>query len=90
MRAEVREGADEDFEHLLSDLARAVNADEPGCESYVATRAMGSKEHFVMHARFMDWRAFEGHAETAHMTELMPRLNALLAGPLVMEIYLEI
>lgn len=89
-RAEARDGADEECEALIDELARGIRREEPGCESYVVTRAMGSRSHFVMHARFMDWRAFEDHAATAHMSRVMPHLSALLAAPLSMEIYLEV
>jgi quinol monooxygenase YgiN len=51
---------------------------------------MGSPEHFAVHARFQDWSAFEGHAETPHLKRAMPRINALLASPLALEIYLEV
>ena len=74
---------------LLSDLAHRVRAEEIGCESYVVTRAMGSSEHFVIHARFSDWASFEGHPDTPHFKRFMPRLNALLASPVAMEIYVE-
>ena len=90
MRAETLPGADADFAALIGDLAWHVRNEEAGCESYVVTRAMGSLEHFVIHARFDDWRAFEAHADTPHMARLMPRLSALLAAPLAMEIYLEV
>lgn len=90
MHAQTRAGVDEDFSALLSDLAHHVRNEESGCDSYVVTRAMGSREHFVIHARFFDWDAFEAHADTGHMQKLMPRLSALLASPLVMEIYLEV
>lgn len=90
LRAETHNGADAEFEALMADLAHAVRADEPGCSSYVVTRAMGSTAHFAVHARFADWDAFEDHADTAHLKRLMPRLSALLAQPLSMEIFLEI
>jgi len=89
LRAETRAGFDQEFAALMSDLAHHVRSDEPGCESYVVTRAMGSPAHFAIHARFRDWRAFEAHADTAHLSRLMPRLNALLVAPLAMEIFLE-
>jgi len=89
LRAETRAGRDEDFAAVMSDLAHHVRADEPGCESYVVTRAMGSPAHFAIHARFKDWRAFEAHADTAHLSRLMPRLNSLLVAPMAMEIFLE-
>jgi quinol monooxygenase YgiN len=88
--AEASPGADEECEALIGDLAREIRTREPGCESYIVTRAMGSRSKFVMHARFMDWSAFEDHAATAHMSRVMPKLSALLAAPLSMELYLEI
>ncbi|MGQ0534105.1 MAG: putative quinol monooxygenase [Caulobacteraceae bacterium] len=90
LRAQAREGSGAEFAALLSDLAYSVREDEDGCLSYVVTRMMGSPELFAVHARFADWRAFEGHAETQHLKRLMPRINALLAAPLAMEIFLEV
>ncbi|MGD9980759.1 MAG: putative quinol monooxygenase [Hyphomonadaceae bacterium] len=90
VRAETRKGAGAEFAALLSDLAYSVRADEDGCTSYVVTRMMGSPEHFAVHARFTDWRAFEQHADTSHLKRLMPRINALLAAPFSMEIFLEV
>jgi quinol monooxygenase YgiN len=51
---------------------------------------MGSRRHFVVHARFVDWRAFQRHAETPHFNRMLPRLTALLAAPVSMEIFLEV
>lgn len=90
VRGEAREGAEDEFEALLKDLAFSVEADEPGCTSYVLTRQMGSLQHFVVHARFVDWRAFKRHAETPHFNQMLPRLTALLAAPVSMEIFLEV
>ena len=90
LRAEARRGFDDEFAALMSDLAHHIRTDEPGCQSYVVTLAMGSLAHFVMHARFDDWRAFEAHAETPLIKRLMPRLNALLASPIAMELFLEV
>lgn len=89
-KAVTKQGADEDFALLISDLAYHVRNEEPGCQSYVVTRAMGSPRHFVIHTRFDDWQAFEAHADTQHMAKLMPRLSALLVAPLAMEIFLEV
>jgi quinol monooxygenase YgiN len=90
LRAEARAGADNEFEALMSDLAHHVRAEEAGCDSYTVTRALGSEAHFVVHARFLDWGAFEGHADTPHLNRFMPRLNALLASPISIEIFLEV
>lgn len=90
MRAETKTGQDDAFESIIGDLAHMVRNDEPGCDSYVVTRALGSRAHFAVHARFSDWSAFEGHADTEHMQRLMPRLSALLAAPISMEIFFEV
>ncbi len=89
-RAETRQGADEEFASLIADLAWHVRNEEPACEAYVVTRAMGSSKHFAIHTRFDDWHAFEAHADTPHMAKLMPRLSALLVAPLTLEIYREV
>jgi len=89
-RAETLPDRDEEFEALMRDLAFAVRAEEPGCMSYVITRQMGSRQHFAIHAQFSDWAAFDGHAETAHLSRALPRLTRCLAAPLSLEIFLEI
>jgi len=90
VRAEVRPDADAEFEALIRDLSHHVRADEDGCLSYVVTRVMGSRTHFAVHARFANFAAFEAHAETEHLDRLMPRLNALLAKPPSIELFLEV
>ena len=90
MRAETQPGADEDVAELLAILADCVNADEPGCTSYVVTRMIGSSEHFAVHARFLSWDAFHAHADTPHLARVLPRLSALLATPISMELFVEL
>jgi quinol monooxygenase YgiN len=87
MRAQTHPGADEEVEALLRDLSRQVRAEEPGCAAYVVTRMLGSRSHFAIHAQFEDMAAFEQHAETEHLKQAMPRLSALLAAPLSMELF---
>lgn len=90
VRVETRDGVGQECAALLSDLAHSVRAEEDGCTSYTVTRVMGSPLHFAVHARFQTWDAFKGHAETAHLKRLLPRINALLAAPIEMELYLEV
>ncbi len=87
MRAQTRPGADGEVEALLRDLSEHVRAEEPGCAAYVVTRVLGSRSHFAIHAQFADMTAFEQHAETEHLKRAMPRLSALLAAPLSMELF---
>jgi quinol monooxygenase YgiN len=87
MRAETRPGVDEEFEALMRDLSYQVRAEEPGCAAYVVTRMLGSRTHFAVHAHFDNMAAFNEHAETEHLRRAMPRLNALLATPVSMEIF---
>lgn len=90
VRVETRAGTGTEFVSILSDLAHRVRNEEDGCTNYSVTRAMGSPDHFAVHARFEDWTAFKDHAETPHLKRAMPRINALLASPLALEIYLEV
>lgn len=90
VRVETRDGAGHECAALLSDLAHSVRSEEEGCTSYTVTRVMGSLQHFAVHARFQNWDAFKGHAETPHLKRVMPRINALLAAPIAMELYLEV
>jgi quinol monooxygenase YgiN len=82
-----RQDAEQDLSALLTEFVDQASAEEPGLLSYVVTQAMGSSTHFVVHAQFTDWSAFEAHAETPHMQRFLPRLTALLAAPISMELY---
>ena len=89
MRAQAKPGRADQFEALLGDFAFQVRAEERGCVSYVITRLLGSESHFAVHARFAGWHSFQRHALTAHMKRALPRLTALLATPISLEIFLE-
>lgn len=89
VRGEAVEGLDEEVVRLLAELSDNVRRNESGCLSYVATRVIGSKTHFAIHARFTGWIAFHRHAQTPHMRKAMPLLTALMASPVTLEIFLE-
>lgn len=82
-----KEHSERDLRALLADFVEQARGEEPGVLSYVVTQALGSATHFVVHAQFSDWSAFEAHAETQHMRRFLPRLTALLAAPISMELY---
>ena len=90
VRATTHTGFDEEFEAQLRDLAFHVDADEATCTSYVITRALGSRSEFAVHARFVNWKAFQRHAETDHLKRALPRLTPLLASPVSLEIFFEV
>lgn len=89
MRGQTKPGDADQFESLLGDFVFKVLADERGCSSYVATRLLGSENNFAVHARFVGWHSFQRHALTAHMKRALPRLSALLATPVSLEIFIE-
>lgn len=89
-RAQTRAGLDTEFEAQLKDLAFCIDADEDGCTSYVITRSLGARDQFAVHARFTNWVGFQQHAETRHLTRALPRLTALLAAPVSLEIFFEV
>lgn len=75
---------------MMAQFAESVETDEPGCTYYAVTRQIGSPRHFAAHARFVDWDAFNAHADTAHMRAALPELTAVLATPIALEIFVEI
>lgn len=87
--AQTKPGLADQFETLLNDFVFTVQSEERGCASYVATRLLGSENHFAVHARFHGWHSFQRHAVTAHMKRALPRLSALLATPVSLEIFIE-
>jgi quinol monooxygenase YgiN len=90
VRLESRDGQDRKLAALMDAFALRVRDAEPDCTSYVVTRPIGSREHFAAHAHFASWDAFNAHAETPHLARVLPRLTALLAAPISMEIFLEL
>lgn len=90
LRAETHPGREGEFLRLVGEFARKVREHEPDCLSYSITRVLGAKEHFAVHARFRGWQPLEAHAETPHLNAAMPRLMALLASAVSMEIFLEV
>lgn len=90
MRFEALPGVEDRLEDFLGDFAFTVRTEEGGCMSYLVTRPIGTQTHFVVHARFADWGAFELHSEAAHLERAMARLSPLLAAPLSMEIFAEL
>jgi quinol monooxygenase YgiN len=90
IRAEAKPGAGAKLKWLLAELAQDVRASEEGCASYVVTHTIGAPRHFAVLAHFTSWEAFEAHAETQHLTRVLPELTALLAAPISMEIFLEL
>ena len=89
-RAEVVGGLDDEFARKLKDLAQTVRTEENGCLSYAATRVMGSRSHFAIHARFTGWIALHRHTLTPHMKRALPLLTALMTSPVSLEIFMEV
>jgi quinol monooxygenase YgiN len=90
VRAQTRPGKDVEFEAQLKDLAFQIDADEDACTAYRITRALGARDQFAVHARFANWRGFQRHAETRHLSRALPRLTPLLAAPVTLEIFFEV
>ena len=55
-----------------------------------AAAAWRDMRHCARRDARRDWTAFKDHADTPHLKRAMPRINALLASPLALEIYLEV
>lgn len=89
-RLEAAVGAEAALGRALGAFAAVVRAEETACTSYYVTHHAGAPTHFAVHVRFADWAAFKAHPETPHMARALPRISALLAAPMALEIFFEV
>lgn len=78
-------GKADQLERVLRTLALQVRA-EPGCITYVVTRARKDPDIFRVIEGYLDQHALAAHAATVHMHEVKPLLVGLLAEKLLIEI----
>lgn len=62
----------------LQQMARAVEANEPGALAYVAHRCVENPNELIVFELYEDEPAFEAHRRTPHMEELQAALGAII------------
>ena len=74
---------------LLTEQARVVRANEPGCLVYRPHRSTRDADAFLFYETYADDAAFEAHRKAPHLASFRQRRESegLVDGPARVEIY---
>ena len=86
---EAKEGKETDLERILLDLIPPT-LKEPGNIAYVPHKSIENPRAFMFDELWENEKAIEEHFKQPHMTNLIEKLNPLLARPLELKRYHEI
>lgn len=86
---EAKEGKETDLERILLDLIPPT-LKEPGNIAYVPHKSVENPRAFMFDELWQNEKAIEEHFKQPHMTNLIEKLNPLLARPLELKRYHEI
>ena len=86
---EAKEGKETDLERILLDLIPPT-LKEPGNIAYVPHKSVENPRAFMFDELWENEKAIEEHFKQPHMTNLIEKLDSLLARPLELKRYHEI
>jgi quinol monooxygenase YgiN len=86
---EAKNGKESELERILLDLIPPT-LNEPGNIAYVPHKSVENPRVFMFDELWVDEKAIEEHFKQPHMTNLIDKLNPLLARPLELKRYHEI
>jgi quinol monooxygenase YgiN len=86
---EAKEGKETELERILLDLIPPT-LKEPGNIAYVPHKSVENPRVFMFDELWENEKAIEEHFKQPHMTNLIEKLNPLLARPLELKRYHEI
>jgi quinol monooxygenase YgiN len=75
----VKEGQEQEFEALASEMMKAVNENEEGCLYYQAHRT-DDPQCYIFIERYKDEAATEAHRSSDHYRSIGARMGAHMAG----------
>lgn len=76
----IKDGSQADFEKVASELAAAVNANEPGCLLYRLFKVQGSTTQYAFLEHYKDQAATEAHRASEHFKRLGRAMGPFLDG----------
>ena len=76
----VKEGANEEFERVFTDLTAQVRANEPGNIFYVLHRSQSDPRVYKVMEQYESGEALDAHGKSDHFREANKRLAGLVAG----------
>jgi quinol monooxygenase YgiN len=86
---EAKNGKESELERILLDLIPPT-LNEPGNIAYVPHKSVENPRVFMFDELWVNEKAIEEHFKQPHMTNLIDKLNPLLARPLELKRYHEI
>jgi quinol monooxygenase YgiN len=76
----VKDGAQKEFEEVMTALAKDVRANEPGNVIYDLMLKSGSTTEYYVMEQYKDEAAAAAHSASAHFRAAGPKLGACLDG----------
>ncbi len=76
-RLKIKPGNEAEAEKALSEMAAAVEANEPGALAYLMHRNQREPADVTVFEVYADGEAFSAHGQTAHMATLQGKLAQL-------------
>ena len=89
-RIKVKSGKEGEAEQAFRKQIDYVKREEPGTIEYVMHRLKKDPTVFLFYERYADAAAFDKHGKSSAMQELFAKLQGLLDGPPVIEIFEEL
>ena len=89
-RIKVKSGKEGEAEEAFRKQIDYVIREEPGTLEYVMHRLKKDPTVFLFYEHYADAAAFDRHGKSAAMQELFGKLQGLLEGPPVIEIFEEL
>ena len=77
-RFKMQPGKESEALKTLSDMAAAVEANEPGAVVYVVHRGQVDPLEIYVYEVYADHAAFDAHRKTPHMKELQAKFSQLM------------
>lgn len=76
----VKAGSEAQFEAVVKELQKAVNAGEPGCALYECFRVKDAEGVYVFMEKYVDQAAVEAHRASDHFRTLGRQMGPFLDG----------
>lgn len=74
----VKEGCEQEFEHLFAELRGIMQAAEPGCRLYSLLRSRRSPQEYIVHEQYESQAALASHESSEHGASYFPRIREIL------------
>jgi quinol monooxygenase YgiN len=74
----VKEGHEQEFESLFSELRKIMRDEEPGCLLYTLLKSPTNPRSYIVQEQYRDAAALEAHQSSAHGRIYFPKMRTIL------------